>query len=357
MPTKLFERMGAPTRPIASEFHALHMLRLLCAVGIMTGHWGDHYYERLLPQGQLPIDLFFLLEGFLTAHLLLGIATDKPAGKLVGRKFIEIYPLYVTGLLLGLFVTAIFGEASGEWSTAGLMGSALLGLFGLPTFSAAPYFPVFPFNPPTWAIVLEFWALAVVCFWRLDRRPLQLTMLVVASIVAQAALSVAWRNFNMGWEGGSYLGGFTRAAFGFLGGLLLYRVVASFGARLPRVNAIVLWVGFASLLFVQIRFVALPLLFVVTPLMVMLGAVSSCPRSLQPLCVSAKRNAYAFYLLHYPVLVAYKALGPMLGASEWFMTSIASYATALVLTGLVVWLISHLVDNPTRRRLTAAAGA
>ena len=71
-----------PAKPSPATPTALQGLRLLCALTVMTNHWADESFDRLVPQAQLAVDMLFGVEGWLAAHLLVN-RSGWSAGKLI----------------------------------------------------------------------------------------------------------------------------------------------------------------------------------------------------------------------------------------------------------------------------------
>lgn len=334
-----------------AHFPALQGLRVLIALTIMANHWSDHAYENLIPQQQITIDIFFMIEGFLAAHLLGQSRATKMS--LIGHRLLEIYPLYILGLLAGVAAVLAWPELRVGWSDASMVPSALVGVIGLPVFSVGAEGAVYPFNWPSWALLLEFCVFALLCLaWpRLSVKGLALAVGGVAIIHVGAYL--VFRDLNMGWRTTYYAGGFARVCFGFGLGALLYLGSRGWAWRIPRLHPLALYAAYLAILFIRVRFVGLPLLLVAAPALVLLASVSRASGRLDAVCVACSHYVYGIYFLHFPVLVAFKAAAARQGAEPW----VASPSSFVLATALVVgaaYLATRFYDAPVRRWIAGA---
>ena len=333
---------------------ALQGLRALVALAIMSNHWTDHRYDGLIPQQQIAVDFFFAIEGFLAASTLGQFGSSPWTQHPVSQRLFRVYPLYFLGLLAGaVTVSPLVWSSTAGWTVNRVWQAVLAGVVGVPSFTPAATGAVFPCNPPSWAIVLEVWVFAALWWLRARLSLRALFALCATAAVVLAAFAVMRRDVNPGWEGHDYLGGVPRVAFGFFVGVLLSRMTETYGARLPRLNPILIWIAFVAVLFVKVRFAGLPLLFIAMPVIVWLGSVAVCPAWLRGFCRQAGRHAYALYLLHFPVLAALNIGGTYLELTHAEMAGPMSYAVALATVIAVSVLATRLFDEPLRRWITA----
>ena len=143
-----------PNRKNGLENSALHILRLLCPIIIVTGHWAEPRLNYLQP---IAIDVFLAAEGLLLSNLLVR-TIDNSQRSAIANAIVRIYPLYLTALALGglstIFAVALRVDA---WTWPLVIKAAANGLILAPSFSAANHNSVYPFNSPSWAIVAELW--------------------------------------------------------------------------------------------------------------------------------------------------------------------------------------------------------
>jgi hypothetical protein len=321
------------------RYPTLHVIRALMAVAVFASHWSVPRYAMFIPQIQLPVDVFFSVEGFVAGSLAFSRGDSLGQWTPVIRRFTEIYPLYLMGLIAGLFVMYPLAlRLQDGWSMHIFGAAAVRGLLMLPTFSQVTTSAVYPFNSPSWAIVVETATFAV--FWPLRAR-LNVWTLVLTTFVAMAlmlGLAIHWHDINMGWRGLSYWGGFPRVVFSFLSGALLFRVMQSTGPILPRLNPVVIVLFAGGILFLKVHLIGLPLLLLVVPLLTWTGAASTEPKWFSGLGRQAGRHAYAIYLLAFPTVVACREIGASLMIPDTWLSGPASFPALLC----IVLLAAHI---------------
>jgi len=330
-------------------YPTLHVIRALMAVAVFASHWSVPRYAMLIPQKQLPVDLFFSVEGFLAGSLAFSFDNSFGRWTPVIRRFTAIYPLYLMGLLAGLLVMYPLAlRLQDGWSIHIFGAAAVRGLFMLPTFSQATEGAVYPFNSPSWAIVAETATFAV--FWPLRSR-LNVWVLALVTFVAMAlmlGLIVHWHDINLGWQAPGYWGGFPRVVFGFLSGALLFRIMQFTGPILPRLNPLVIFLVASAILFLKVHLIGLLLLLVVVPLLTWTGAISTEPKWLSGLGRQAGRHAYAIYLLAFPTVLAFREIGAGLMIPETWLSGPASFPVLFCIV-LLVAHIGTIADERLRR--------
>ena len=342
-----------PNRKNGLENSALHILRLLCPIIIVTGHWAEPRLNYLQP---IAIDVFLAAEGLLLSNLLVR-TIDNSQRSAIANAIVRIYPLYLTALALGglstIFAVALRVDA---WTWPLVIKAAANGLILAPSFSAANHNSVYPFNSPSWAIVAELWfSIALIAARKLLNLPSILAVYAI-SIATYVFAAFHWRDVNLGWQAESYWGGFARAATSISAGLLLgeitRRAPAAIKFGLPLSFACFFFLLFANApsAFFKVQMVCI---LVGVPATVWLAAIADAPLRLVAI---SKRYALAVYLLGYPTVLMYRyglplSLGSsVLGAAVgWsvLMGSIAAIAAAAV----------QLVDRPLRKRGGSGVGA
>jgi peptidoglycan/LPS O-acetylase OafA/YrhL len=299
---------------------ALQGLRVLAPIGIMTNHWAEGLFHNLVPQEQICIDIFFMIEGLLAAEILKQTGSTVSFRKLMGDRLLKIYPLYLAGIALSLLLI-LYRVATGgsNLSATAVQEAFVLNMFFLPSFGLTNH--VFPFNPPTWAIALEIYAFAVFCLMRRWITLARLITFTAMVTIAYVALAVITYDDNMGYRIQHYLGGYGRCLFGFCGGMLLYHIVSRVRPPTFQLNPLLIWTLFIALLLVDMPGAGFVLAIVGMPLLVWLGATASNPAWLEGFGQHAGRLSYGIYLLHYPMLLLFRGAARSLGISnEWLAT-------------------------------------
>src|SRR3569833_3341623 len=249
-----------------------HVIRALMAVAVIASHCSEPRYAMLIPQKQLPVDLFFSVEGFLAGSLAFSFDNSFGRWTPVIRRFTAIYPLYLMGLLAGLLVMYPLAlRFQDGWSVHIFGAAAVRGLFLFLSFFLAFVGVVFFF-------FFLCWVLALVSF---------------VAMVLMLGLIVHWHDINLGWQAPGYWGGFPRVVFGFLSGALLFRIMQFTGPILPRLNPLLIFLVASAILFLKVHLIGLPLLLVVVPLLTWTGAISTEPKWLPGLGRQAGRRAGA----------------------------------------------------------------
>lgn len=348
------------------HFIALDGLRGVAALVVLIMHRGRWWYPQggFLGHGYLAVDFFFLLSGFVIAFAYDSrFQGGMSVWRFMALRLIRLYPLILLGMLLGALWPAIqlLREARGA-PPAGEFGTNLLrGLLLIPDDHAiGAGDSIFPLNGPTWSLFFEL--LANLVYALIGRR---LTLPVLAAIVAASGAALAWLAFHGGVDVGglprNVLGGVPRTAFGFFGGVLLYRAIqagAARGWRMPALPA-----PFVTAAIILVAVLATPsrfaypwfnlfALLIVFPLLVALAAAPGVAKGRGArFCKLAGDLSYPVYVLHYPIYVLIGGLGlgmarlqlpaPWLGIGAALVVIACAYAAL------------KLYDEPLRRRLTA----
>ncbi len=106
----------------ATQLPGLNLLRVLASLYMVMFHLHPSFLPGpvavFFSRGASDTSLFFILSGFLLAHLYAGKTMDDPAQKrFVWRRAARIFPANVVGLLFLLGIQAVTGQVSVNWST------------------------------------------------------------------------------------------------------------------------------------------------------------------------------------------------------------------------------------------------
>lgn len=296
---------------------SLTPLRGLAAIWVVIYHYTFQYFPSLHPEyytgvvgnGYLAVDMFFILSGFVMAHVYHGMFLQD-----VGSNYLDflkarvarLYPVHL--LILGLFVATSLAARAAEYAATGTfemiplegarsLSALFANLFMLQGLRASDL----SWNYPAWSISVEFIAYLVF--------PLALPTIWRAGLVSKAAMTgaivaaIGWLalltkdNFNQ-WDGPLTL---LRCLPEFLLGSLLYIAYRrGVGAQLLRHDAVA--IGLIGLTFVLLHRraadLAIVLLFAVLVLsLVGNRGVVAAALNARPL-VWLGEISYSLYLLH-----------------------------------------------------------
>lgn len=319
-------------------------LRAVAVAGVVL------YHARVpwLPGGFAGVDVFFVISGYLIAHLFL----QEPArhgrvdlGRFFARRARRLMPLLLAVLLVCVplaHAVLLPGQLKdfGQSLVSGLLFAANI-LF----WRESGYFAATAAEKPLlhlWSLGVEaqFYVLAPLLLWRRG----------VA--FAAAILSVA----GAVWA----VRGHPEAAF-FLTPLRLWEFLAGAGlvlCRMPHLPRLAGWAGLGLILWAFLRFdggMAWPGIAAAVPVAGAALVIAARPLgalSLPP-AVRLGQLSYGLYLWHYPLFVLF--------ALRWPEVSMDRAAPWLVLTSLALaWVSWHLVEQPGRSaraaRLMPVAG-
>jgi peptidoglycan/LPS O-acetylase OafA/YrhL len=327
----------------------LDALRGVAALMVATMHlsWPGGVFAH----SYLAVDFFFVLSGFVIAEAYEDrLKGGMRFGDFAWRRLVRLWPLFVLAVGLGLShkllraVSGVQGIPLGDLTLNAAFNSLML-----PSPITDRWTNLYPANSPAWSLLYELVANAVygLVATRLSTRWL-------AAIVAVSGAALVWACLNHGTMnfGVSNLqvgGGLIRVAFGFSTGVLIYRVARP---KIRRVSLLPLL--FAAILGVCLAFGTLSdlvFVFVVTPLIVVLGARFEPPRWLAGAAVWMGAISYGVYVLHIPLkdwaLTVLEAITP-------HTPGLAIRATWCVLAAVVFTTVADKVwDVPIRRWLAA----
>ena len=335
-------------------------LRGVAAICVMLYHFTQTPAGSWLPSGNVAVDIFFCLSGFVIANAY-GAKLDAGlgAGDFAALRLIRLYPLYFVGLLLGLAQYALASLAGGPRTSGPTLGLAVVNaIVVLPTLQPFPMGigadftdrVLFPFNGPSWSLSMELFCNGLFLVFR------PRGLLLAATIGALAVALVVTTNIAgqpCGWGRHIFWGGFPRAMFSFYLGVALREIWAA--GRLPRLGwplAPLLAVVLISLapeskhLFLYVALFGGPLIVCV--------AIAN-PRStrLAKAFDALGQASYPVYALHLPAFGLMKLAYDRATGALWDQPP--PLAMDLLLAPLVfvacLWLARRF-DAPLRRRLT-----
>lgn len=341
--------------PRHSRFHALDGLRGLAAVSVAL----YHFDPALMPSGNLAVDFFFALSGFVlwrtyAARLKLGAAAGGlGVGAFMRLRLIRLYPIFALGILLGavFVVQGMVRHSQGSMIWSVFLPSFVLNMVMLPS----PFDPkLYPINLPSWSLFYEILAnlaLAVVLVrcraWALFAviAAAGLGLLVLGHAAGGMGGGDGWREVPMA---------LMRTAFSFTVGLIVAQLHSG-RERRPSVVALacfaVLWGVMQCNPGPQRFLFDVFAVFVVSPALLFACSRIEPSRIAAPAAALLGEVSFALYAVHLPVAHAFQLVARKSGLPMW-QVAVPYLAVALALA----WICARYLDLPLRKLLTRRFG-
>jgi peptidoglycan/LPS O-acetylase OafA/YrhL len=337
----------ALTGPSKHVFHTLDALRGIAAITVVAYHnpeafhWNPH-------RGFLAVDLFFVLSGFVLSYSYQSrLDQGYSSLEFMKARFIRLAPLYILALVLGLIASILLHGGPEHATTFNKFEFFALNLFFIPIYypsdSAAP---LFPFNAPSWSLLLEL-SINLVHANLLRRVSVRFlgTLCGISGTMLVAAVSF-YRHQNIGWDWGTlFTGGIPRVVFSYCAGMFFYKLWEH-GRRAPKLPAITLLLIALICLSVNTShgvITSLAITIVVFPLLVFAAACVQPGPLTERMFVWLGLSSYAIYVLH---TVTFQVLHAWVRPINFFI----AYGTLafLVVASIV---LDKFYDLPVRRYL------
>ncbi len=347
-------RSLGPSQVLATRhYETLDALRGVAAVAVLLLHTGQLLWPGLAESAYLAVDFFFVLSGFVVAHAYdAKLASGLPVARFVKLRMVRLYPLYLTGLLIGaafLWADMWAGDGSGPLSASQIgLGLALGSLFLPAPLDGSPH--LFALNIPAWSLFFEVLAnLAYGVTHRWLSRPVLMAVVVLAGL-ALCMRATAAGSLDVGVRWTHLWGGCSRVFFSFPLGVLLYRHRAAIPSRLGALGS---WPLLAALFLLCLPTVPEPwralydlgFVIAVSPLLVMAGTQAQPSAAARPVFLILGVISFPLYALHVPLRGWMMAAAERLGLEP-------SAAGLVYIAGIlaIAWLVAPL-DAAVRRRL------
>jgi peptidoglycan/LPS O-acetylase OafA/YrhL len=342
-------------------YDGLDALRGVAACAVMLYHFGRFLAPTpLLPSAYLAVDLFFLLSGFVICHAYEArLSAGKSFGRFVLARLVRLYPLYLTGTLLGTFYVVsrlpILHARLDPADPSHAFGLAVLFLPRLTPDAALP--GLYPFDLAAWSLLFELViniAYGGVAGWLTTRR-----LIVLAGVAAGALVLAAfiYGSLDVGMTARTMPGGGARVLFSFSVGVLLCRHRKCLARWLPRPRHPLMWLLLVALFAVPVPPGGRPAFDLACALAVfpiVICCTAQCePRRLAPLARQLGRLSYPIYILHTPLLLLWA--GGWKAAFHQDPSLAAPWGGLLfaVLTLAFSYALLRLFDEPVRASLTS----
>lgn len=339
------------------RFIVLDGMRGLAALVVITDHVHSPLLAGLLPGRYLAVDFFFVLSGFVLAHVYgRALAQGMSVVDLMRERVIRLFPLYLVGTAAGAGLALV--HALRGWSDASLeqvLASTVFGAFLVPCPPGLSLWPdaPFPLNPPAWSLFFEL--LINLVFAMVGRRlspgVCMAFMAVGAALLVPAAVGFGRLDGGFAWS--NFVAGFPRVTFGFFTGVLLYQLRVH--ERLP---ALSVWAALAALLGAfmipasgvwRMGYDVLAAL-VIFPVLVAFSAGSNVRGPARRACATVGLLSYGVYILHVPI---WGWLQPVLDRLDVELPGLALVALTAVVALTATAVLELVYDRPVRKRLSA----
>lgn len=356
---------------------SLTPLRGVAALWVVLYHYNiwasnlglDDYFQ-IVDQGYLAVDLFFMISGFVMAHVYRGAILEDVRGSylpFLGGRVARLYPLHIFILLLFL-ASALSARTAAYMATGVFKPIPLEGARSLLALAANVFMlqglkaGTLSWNYPSWSISVEF--LAYLLF------PLALVTVCQASKAAKIALAgvlvallvyfwqISGDDFNQ-WDGAET---FLRCLPEFLAGILLYDLFCSGAGRrflASDVTAMAIFVAAIALAQSGVSdFVTVIAFALLVPVSVANAGLFTRLINVAPL-VWLGEISYSLYLAHGFVQFA---AGRLLAAGGIDPAKLSQFhsvllVAAMLLTSFAIAAAIHAtIERAGRRRLRRAFG-
>jgi peptidoglycan/LPS O-acetylase OafA/YrhL len=337
----------------SDRFDALDALRGITAIAVMIYHYTQHIGLHWLPGAWTSVDLFFILSGFVIYYRYREkIAQGLPFTQFLRLRILRLGPLYIMGLLLGIFAALLFLKMDDSVGVHQVVVSSFLGLLITPYFhnDIWPFGAdqiqgsIFPLNNPAWSLFFELFVnivffFYILKFYRSDR--LRLVKLSVAFWFFYLLIS---QQYNPGWCAENFIFGFPRVIGEFSLGILVFESYRKIPKIHPSLAFLIFAVLLASFTVSSLR-VAFVGALILSPLVILLGAQLKVKDTLQNLCRHLGDISYPLYITHFPI---YLLLYTIIDMSQ--MNPILQLMIVGSLAIMTAYLLSS-VDRQLRNQL------
>lgn len=345
--------------PITAEtqrFAVLDGMRGLAALAVITDHVHSPWFTSLLPGRYLAVDFFFVLSGFVLAH----VYGERLRNRLTLSAFLRVrivrlYPLYLLATLLGAALAFTYViQGWGEASFAQVATSLAFALFLIPCPPALSIWPdaPYPLVGPAWSLFFELFinvVFALVARWLTPAFCL-VFMAIGAVLLVPTAFTFGQLDGGFAWS--NFVAGFPRVTFSFFTGVWLYQTRAH--ERLP---VLPVWLAYPALAAVFMipatgggrTLVDLAVVLVVFPVLVATCARTHASGVLLRVGTLIGALSYGVYILHVPL---WGWIELMLARFSITLPGAANVALVAVVALALTALLDAYYDKPLRRRLS-----
>lgn len=338
------------------RFVVLDGMRGLAALVVITDHVASPVLMNLLPGRYLAVDFFFVLSGFVLAHVYAErLKSGLSLASFMRIRIVRLYPLYLIGAALGGALALLYAlRGWADYSVTAVIASSLVALTMLPCPPGLSLWPnaPYPLNGPSWSLFFELFVNAIFAAtarWLTPR--LCLVFMAIAGVVL-VPTSFGFGQLDGGFAWDNFIAGFPRVVFGFFTGVFIYQT------RLyERVRALPTWAAYIALLLVfmvpaeGLWRAAYDLLaaLVLFPALVTLCANAQARGALNWLSATIGALSYGVYVLHVPL---WGWLTIAVAHFQLDLPGIVNVAIVAVIALLAAAVLDLVYDRPVRKMLS-----
>jgi peptidoglycan/LPS O-acetylase OafA/YrhL len=334
------------------RFETLDGLRGIAAIGVMLMHL-TFLGLSVAPNGYLAVDFFFVLSGYVMSHAYAQRLESMSFSRFVQLRLIRLLPLSLMGLLIGTsyFLARACFLPDSLYTVPDILGGAAFNAFLIPKpwISAPPTDTIFTTDPPLWSLSLEVllnFAWAAFLF-RAKQKTLAIIMLIAGAAIVAFCLYNGTANLGALWS--TYLGGLSRATFGFFMGVLLWRhrVVSGKANRYAELSALMLLLIILSPDLGPI--LEIPVILLVVPITVAI-ATRADHKIERPFFRIVGGISYPLYIIHLPIYDITIGVAKLLKVYDHvYIVAVVAISVSLV----AAFALDRLYDRPVRRWLSS----
>jgi len=341
------------------SFYTLDAMRAIAATAIVVLHSRLLFDAQWAPNAYLAVDLFFLLSGFILAHVYDG--RGMTTRQFITLRAIRLYPLYALGLFFAIIqAAAVLGLGhSRATGIEDIISSALNAAFlpsPFPSTYGGYFSDLFPLNGASWSLFFEVLINIAFCT-AVFKRSSVMKAIVIGSAFILITSALENGNLDTGGQWNRFLDGFARVGYSFTVGVLIRRARFSAPPWLKRIGP---WPLLTILVGVWITPISanwrgaydLTFVLLISPAVVWAGTQVQPQLYFRPLFSTLGGASYGIYAMHLPLMFATAFLGlKILHVPGWFLGT--GFVICMML--FAVWL-DRVYDKPIRRTLANWAG-
>ncbi|WP_421944542.1 acyltransferase family protein [Pedobacter sp.] len=333
-------------------------LRGIAAIVVVIFHLFESVYQKhnvnLFPHGFLAVDFFFCLSGFVIAHAYDDRAENLSCLSFFKRRFVRLHPLVIFGSFLGIAIYFFdpWGNYSTSWNPI-LIGIAYLqSNILIPTLISVPnrYGNLFPFNPPSWSLSLEYLAniFYILILWKLPRK--WLILMLTFSLSSLIYLAHKFGTLSGGWHPETFTVGVARMSFSFFAGLAIKRYFFLFKVQPNFIVVVVLLLIALGMPFLKYNWlIEVIIVALIFPLIVASAARVNISNKLQYTADILGRLSYPLYITHYWFIITLSNYCKIYQLNKVSALAVIMGATCSLV--LLAYLVLRIYDEPVQKWL------